>query len=153
MKAKLLSIVALVIVLVSIIVACNKNKFQTRPSLEFKEVNNDTLSQGNLLRFTLEFTDKEGDVTDSIWIQRVSKVCPTSFPNPIRYAIPSTFIGSKNIKADFQINYRYNVINADYPPIGGCPNKVDTSVFRFWVRDKAGNVSDTVSSPNIVFLR
>src|SRR5687767_5895736 len=116
MKVKLLSIVTLITVLATVIVACSKDKFQTTPSLEFKELNSDTLRQGNLLRFTLEFTDKEGDISDSIWIQRVSKVCAANYTNPVRYPIPSSFIGSKNIKAEFQINYRYNVINADYPP-------------------------------------
>src|SRR5688572_10574150 len=54
------------------IVACSKDKFQTRPSLKLTSLNSDyfpTAESEMLIEF--EFTDKEGDVTDSMFIRKV----------------------------------------------------------------------------------
>ena len=39
--------------------SCKKDEFNTKPTLTFGEVNATELRQGNLLIFTLNFTDKE----------------------------------------------------------------------------------------------
>ena len=42
--------------------ACHKDKFQTKPTLSVKEINNtDVPAPDGTLRITLECTDKEGD--------------------------------------------------------------------------------------------
>lgn len=151
MKVKLLTVTAILL----IAVACKKDQFTTRPQLEFKQVNGLVFSHGGLITFMIEFTDKEGDI-DSIWIQRVSEVCPTTgdYITPVRQPMPSEFDQTKNVKAEFAINMAYNISNVQgFPYFRACGNKNDTAYFRFWVKDKAGNSSDTVASPNIVFLK
>jgi hypothetical protein len=150
MKAKLLTIAAIFIVAS----ACKKDTFETKPKLEFKRVNATTFAQGNTVSFVIEFTDKEGDI-DSIYIHRVSKVCPTSgsYRTPGRERMPSEYEQTKNVKAEFAINFAYNVSNAGFPTLTACGIRNDTAFFKFWVKDKAGNISDTVSSPNVVFLK
>jgi hypothetical protein len=149
MKAKIVFLVSVII----ISIACNKGKYTTAPQLYFKSVNNTVLSSGqNNLEFTLNFTDKEGDI-DSLFIKRVSKVCPNDFLNDYVEKIPN-FTYTSNQKGDIYVNFSYNNIDSNKINISSCiSNKNDTSSFRFCLKDKAGNYSDTLVSPQIVFLK
>ena len=148
MKAKIL----ILFVIALITGSCNKNTYTTSPQLTFKDVNATTISQDGLVSFNIEFTDKEGDVQDSIWIQRVSKICPGSFPAVYKYKMPD-FTPTKDLKGIIEVDLFYGGNNPNYPNISGCGTKNDTSYFKFWLRDKAGNVSDTVRSPDMAFLK
>ena len=133
-------------------VTCSKDTFNTAPSLKLISVNGTVFPQPSNVRFTLEFTDKEGDINDTVWIQRVSLVSacePLSFID----SFPIPDVGSsKNLKGEFEFNF-------DYPPQGqganllACSLHDDTSYFWFWMHDRALHVSDTVQSPNIVLLQ
>jgi len=126
--------------------SCNKDRFSTTPSLKFKSVNTTQLYNQQLLQFTLSFTDKEGDLTDSIYVNENVPGCPGSnfeqlFPLP---AFPTT----KNQQGDITVTFGYNV--SGYSSISPKCQKNDTAVFRFVLRDKAHNASDTISSPPVI---
>ncbi len=117
------------------------------PQLKFKNANTRQLHSGETLRMTLSFTDAEGDLTDSITVQKIVKPCRdrsnSSFTQ--RYKIP-IFPTSKNQAGEIIVTYSYIDIN----PI--CPARNDTAVFKFVLKDKAQNKSDTaVSDPIIIF--
>ena len=57
------------------------------------------------------------------------------------------------LKGILEIGYAYNANVPGYSPIVGCGTKNDTAYFRFWLQDKNRNVSDTISSENIVLLK
>lgn len=146
MKAKLLIIIATIA-----LVACKKDSYTTRPQLSFKSVNGDVFGPNQAIIFSLEFTDKEGDVQDSIWVQKITRTSGCiSFGE--RFKIPE-FTQVNNIKGTFEVGYSTSLIpGSPYTVLPNC-NKNDTCYFRFWVSDKAKNVSDTVVSPDIVVLR
>jgi hypothetical protein len=150
MKAKIL----IVLVMALIVMACNKDKFTSKPQLTFKSVNSTTLHNGEILTMNIGFTDKEGDIQDTMWFQRVSKICPNNNNATFSYVVPG-FTPSKYLEGIFEIDFIINANDGQHVSIGGqCPNnKNDTSYFKFWMRDKAGNFSDTVSSPNIAFVK
>jgi hypothetical protein len=133
---------------------CKKDEFNTKPTLEFGEVNSRELRQGNLLIFSLNFTDKEGDIQDTLWVQKISKTCPTTpgvqFISPNK--VPD-FTGTPNLKGKLEITFVYNANVPGTPSIVGCTNRNDTSYFRFWLKDKANNRSDTINSPDIILIR
>ena len=131
------------IFLVLLFAGCEKNKFSTTPSLKFKSVNTIQLRTQESIRFTLSFTDAEGDLTDSIFIQEVVPGCPASEFHYGSFPLPA-FPASKNQQGDIILTLEYN----DFTP--QCPPKNDTAIFRFVLKDKAQHVSDTVSSPTIV---
>ncbi len=149
MKAKILMIFCLT----GLIAGCSKNKYTTQPQLSLKSVSRTVVAKGQTLSFNIEFTDKEGDVQDSMWIQKVSKVCPTSpIANfTINFQVPN-FPSTKNLKGNFDINFINNVTGTGYYYITGCGNVPDTCYFRFVLKDLAGHTSDTLVSPNIVLL-
>ncbi len=98
----------------------------------------------------IQVTDKEGDIQDTVWVQEVSlSGCnpDASFTQP--YQMPS-FTPSKDLKATINVNYSYGSTSGAYPLLPGCNMKNDSCYFRFWLKDVAGHVSDTVSSPTIV---
>ena len=147
MKAKLLIFSAIILG----ITACKKDTYTTRPQLEFKSVNGKVFGNGSAIIFSIEFTDKEGDIQDSIWIQKVSKVngC-NSFGD--RAKIPA-FTATSNLKGVFEVGYSIGFVpGSNYTVIPTCV-KNDTCFFRFWARDGAKNLSDTVVSPDIVILK
>lgn len=128
---------------------CSKDEYTTKPQLKYKSVNTNFLSRNQQLIFTIEVTDSEGDIQDSIWVQEVVKNCASSgFTS--RYKMPNV-AAVKDLKGDIEVCYAYG-LNQGCPAITHsiCVTRNDTTTFRFWLQDKAKNVSDTISSDEIV---
>jgi hypothetical protein len=154
LKAKIMKTkLWLVLAFSAVFGACGKDTYTTKPSLSFKDVNGTVFGNGSTLIFNIEFTDKEGDIQDSIWVQKITRTkgC-TNFSD--RTKIPS-FQAISNLKGTFEVGYSVGTsLNSTYPILPGCPgNKNDTCYFKFWARDLAKNVSDTVVSPDIIILK
>lgn len=153
MKAKLL------LLLVSSVIfwACKKDKYATKPKIEMKsvDVREVTTSNGNCTLIDIDFNvlDKEGDVTDSIFIQKkdaaIAFPCPGNTFDNLNYAIPSYPSGTQKVR--FLVKFSTKQVDG-YAGISGpfCSPRKDTSVFKFWVKDKAGNISDTVTTNPVV---
>jgi hypothetical protein len=145
--------------IVVIIIACNKDKFLTKPTISVKSINGNYIPLNGTFVITLECTDKEGDVQDSVIIikKRLNRrVVPTiSGRDTIRYKFPDF---PKNTRIDILASLDYQtIITAQNPPFipGSNPpqRELDTLVLRMAVRDKAGNTSDTIESPAIYVFR
>ncbi len=147
MKIKLLAAILLVLGCVT----CSKDTYNTKPTLKFESVNATVFPQPSVVEFKLQCTDKEGDVVDTIWVQRISKVSRCASLSHIDSFLIPDFDPPKNVKADFVFTYNYGVIIP--PNLAACSLADDTSYFRFWMSDKANHVSDTVQSPDLVFLK
>lgn len=135
------------ILLLFLFAGCKKNKFSTTPSLKFESVNTTRLHIHEAIRFTLSFTDAEGDLTDSIFFQEVVPGCPADNSHSGSYLLPP-FPTSKDIQGDIIVTLGYNTSFTDISP--QCPPNNDTATFRFALKDKAQHESDTVSSPVII---
>ena len=136
--------------LLFVLVSCGKDKFNTVPTLKYETVNTRVLGNGQVIRFTLSFTDKEGDVQDSIFVQKVPLNCAASTFTEV-LPIP-VFPTQANQKGEIEVSYGYNVPNFPFIQVPQCPRN-DTCFFRFMLKDKAQNRSDTVNSDIIVILR
>jgi hypothetical protein len=150
MKTKLLIVSLMVIG----IVACKKDQYNTTPELKFKKVSTDVIAPGQSIIFSLEVTDKEGDIQDTIYVEKVrlnEKACATVDPVS-RNQMPA-FTPTKNFKGDIEVRYSYG-INLQFPPIQDpkCAEN-DTCIYRFWIKDNAQNVSDTISSSQLVIIK
>jgi len=147
MKIKLLTVCLLVLGCIT----CSKDTYNTKPTLKFISVNGSVYSQPSVVTFRLQCTDKEGDVVDTIWVQRVSKVARCATLSRVDSFLIPNFDPPKNVKADFEFTYNYGSIIP--PNLGACSQADDTSYFRFWMSDEANHTSDTVQSPDLVFLK
>jgi hypothetical protein len=141
----------IVIALIAFIfIGCKKDRFTTKPQLKFESVNTQVLDRGQILSFKLSYTDLEGDLQDSIYVEKVEPTCPQSGFSNI-YRLPN-FPTTRNAEGEIQVSFGYNVNN--YPLIKApqC-GRNDTCYFRFVLKDKAQNLSDTVKSDVFVIIK
>ncbi len=144
-------------VLVFTFIACNKDKFQTKPTISIKSINTEIVPLNGTFIITLECTDKEGDVEDSLILikRRLNKRMVTTVRDTLRFKIP-TFPANSRTEIQAVLDYQ-NILSALNPPNipGSNPlqRELDTLVLRMAVRDKAGNTSDTVESRQIFVIR
>ncbi len=133
--------------------ACSKDKYTTKPQLKFKKAENYDVPKGGLIRFFLEFTDKEGDVSDTLFIQNRTPSCPASdFTEPTKFKVPD-FPKSSNLKGELIITFENGTNNTgEVIYIGNLCARPDTTAFFFWLKDKAGNMSDTVSTDKSLII-
>lgn len=145
-----------VILLVAAVAACKKDSVETRPSLKIKSVNGNVVPAGAQLLVEFDFTDKEGDVNNSLFVQKIRTNKQTTATIRDTFSLPVPEF-PKNTSGIIQalLDYSQHLTSAINPPKDPVTNKNqhDTLMLRFALRDRAGNVSDTVAAGPIVVLR
>lgn len=149
--------VAFIVVFASVLLAaCSKGKFSTRPSLELKSISSEVVPVGSGLNFRFAFTDKEGDISNLLYVRKIrlnQRVVPT-IRDSFALAVPQF---PKKIYGELDVNMEYQnyLISAINPPQTGTPPKAenDTLVFKFVLKDQADNKSDTITTGRIVIVR
>lgn len=136
----------------ALIAACSKDKYATKPHLDLTSLNGNAFPRGSDLNFKFNVTDKEGDIQDTMWVQKISFSCSDVGSFLFPYKVPD-FTGTKNLKVELDVNYSYGNLSGTYPIISGCEQRDDSCYFKFWLKDNAGNVSDTVTSATIKLLK
>lgn len=140
------------------LLACSKDKFTSKPQLTYKKVNTKELHQDGQIVFTLEVTDAEGDIGDPsdtsniLTVKESVKNCnDPSAGFSQSYPMPE-FTAVKNLKGEINVCYSYGT-SLSCPPLQTpqCQRN-DTAVFKFVIRDKAHNVSDTATSEEVVIV-
>ncbi len=149
MTAKLL----LLFVTTALLISCGKDKYQTTPQAKIKSIKvADIVDQlgntGKVVEFELTVTDKEGDLQDTIIIDKLDAASPACPGNTLlgdTYKIPN-YPGEPNQQITVKVKYANINING-YGLLGGsaCSPRNDVSRFRFIISDKAKN-RDTITS-------
>ncbi len=144
-------------IILIIAVACNKDKFQTKPRLEIKSYNTTLVPFNGTFVVNLRCFDKEGDVQDSLIIikNRLNKRVVTTIRDTLRYKFP---VFPKNSTTEIEATLDFqSILSALNPPNipGSNPltKELDTLILKFAVKDNAGNVSDTIQSREIYVTR
>ncbi len=129
-----------------LLLACGKDKFETKPLLEIKDYNSREIVQGQTLEVRINYFDKEGDLGQAPFV--AIRVRQNIFPLPpaqekadtLRSTLPE-FPDKDNGEITFRLAYDF---------LKESVTENDTLIFRFAVTDRAGNKSDTVNSQPIV---
>jgi hypothetical protein len=143
-----------ILVLVVFVTACDKDKLDTKPSIELKKINGtefllDSISfQIPDLIMTIEYNDKEGDLGGGIvtYIRNRTNLDPIENPaandkiDTIRSPLPD-FPETSTGEVDIRIPGAFLIED---------PRDNDTMFFNIFVQDLAGNISDTISTSQIV---
>jgi hypothetical protein len=152
---KKLIIVGLVLI---VMIACSKDKYQDAPQISLKSVNPSVVPVNGDLAIRLSYTDKQGDISDTLYIKKIrlnQTVVPT-LRDSIQYKIPD-FPDYDKGDIDLDLNYQNDLVSAATPPpiAGTNPSQPqpDTLVFKIWISDKAGHISDTVTTGKVIILR
>lgn len=135
-----------------VFVACSKDKFESTPHIEIKSISPNPLPVNGSLVIDLEYTDKEGDITDSIFIRKIrinqKKVNPT-LRDSFAYQMPTDV--PKKSKGTIRLTLPYDAAYSAQNP--GTPPAPDSLIFRFSLQDKAKHVSDTAESGLVIIIR
>jgi hypothetical protein len=138
--------------------ACSKDKPETRPSIKIKSVSADVIPNGGTLFVNLEFTDKEGDVNDTLYIikKRLNKHEVVTVRDSIARKVPD-FPEKSRGTIELSLEYSNFLISAQSPPIvsPGPPivYEPDTIRMTFYLKDKANHISDTVAIDRLIIIR
>lgn len=143
--------------LLTLAIACNKDKLETTPSLKLKSINSSTIPVGGNLIIQFDFTDKEGDISDTIFVKkiRINQIVVPTIRDSFELQVPAFPDRSKGI-IELELKYQNHLLSAINPPSsGGNPPNLhdDTLIFKFALRDKAKHISDTVTTGPIVIVR
>lgn len=145
-----------VLALSTLAVACKKDKYQTRPSLKLKSISSTVVPVQGILNVQLEFTDKEGDISDTIFIKKIrtNRIVVSTVRDSFPFQIPVIPDHSKGV-IELNLKYDFHLLSAERPPSRGNPPNFDddTLVFKFVLRDKAKNLSDTVTTEPVIIIR
>ena len=130
--------------LIILLIACGKDKFETKPKLEIKDYNTKEVPIDGVLRIRINYFDKEGDLSETpiIGIRDRLNIFPA---NADRADTFRTFLPEFPSREKGEIAFQ--ILHKDLYESTAEP---DTVVFRFAITDKAGNMSDTVTSDKIV---
>lgn len=145
-------------IVVVIAAACSKDKFNSKPTLTLKETSGNYIPLGDNygVRFTLEYTDAEGDIAGQpLCVEKLSSSypCVNSNYDPTYidttgqfFVIPASVPQSSNQKGEIVVTLT-DLLLARIR----CNDNdtVEDATFKFWFKDKEGNISDTVTSPII----
>ena len=140
--------------IVLILAACGKDKFETKPKLKVESLSSDFVPRNQDLSITLSFTDKEGDIDDSLFVirTRTFRRGPFTPVNPSRYKIPE-FPNQPEGEISLTLPYSLGLTSgfSSITAPGNPPTREpDTLILKFVIRDKAKNVSDTATANVIV---
>ncbi len=135
------------------LLSCEKGSFTTKPQLKFKSMNTNQLTGNQVLVIKLELTDKEGDFTPLLGYKKVVAGCPTSDKlDSSFFSIPAEFIDTKGSRGEVDITLDQLNRGSVSCFLPGGAVRPDTSRFGFWTRDKAGNLSDTVWTDEVIIF-
>ena len=129
-----------------LLIACGKDKYETKPKLEIKDYSSKEIFAGSQLNIRISYFDKEGDLSQAPIIGILRRL--NIFPLPpsldkvdtIRTNLPEF---PKNDDGEITFSLPYDFLKES-------TTENDTIMFRFSVTDRAGNTSDTVDSAPIV---
>jgi hypothetical protein len=142
-----------IFVFVFLFFCCNKDKFTTKPQLKYKSANITTVRDDQQLQLKLDLTDKEGDFTTLLGVKKTVSGCPNSnFTDSSLFSIPEDFIKTKGTHGEVVVTLERNFRGSNACSVPGGGTRPDTTIFKFWTRDKAGNTSDTALSEQIIIL-
>ncbi|MHA4845330.1 hypothetical protein ACX0G7_14255 [Flavitalea antarctica] len=150
------SLPALVLILAMVVVSCSKDKVETKPSINVKSLSSKLIPVNGDLSINLEFRDKEADL-ESIFVQKIRQNIrkTTTIRDTFSLSV-ADFPKKTDGDIEMRLFYQLQLISAERAPAN--PNsstgfESDSIVIRLALRDKAKNVSDTVTTEQIVVQR
>jgi len=148
MKRRSIYALCSIILIVCVLTACHKDKFQTKPTISVREINSPDVPIGGTLRITLECTDKEGDEGNGELTYIRVRTNSTPIPDPGNNDKADTAIAAvpdfpSKDKVEMTLDIPYSFLDED-------PTRNDTMFFKLTLRDRGNNQSDTISTTQIV---
>ncbi|HQV61140.1 MAG: hypothetical protein IPQ25_15035 [Chitinophagaceae bacterium] len=138
------------IVLVVIATACNKDKFTTEPQVEVKSITPETVFNGNIINLKAKYTDDEGDLDSAYVVYKWYNGATVVKADTFRYPYSILNLPSDLRRADIEVTFEYNTNNnPDLVPLPGVSVRDTTATFGLILIDKARHRSNYSESQPI----
>ena len=130
---------------------CSKDNYNTVPTITLQSTSNKVVSSGSGLNIELKVTDKEGDISDTIYLKKIRKNVRTTptIRDSLAFKIPEG-PETRNGFVTLDLLYQNHLLSAINP---GNPKQNDTLTIQLTVRDKAKNKSEPLNIDNVVIIR
>lgn len=125
------------------LLACSKDKLESKPRLEFAGYNK-TVDPGGALTIRINYFDKEGDIDETSFTaikNRLNEIPPGNNLGDTFLLTTPAFPPKDKGEITFQL---------DYSRLDEDDRRSDTIRFKFAVTDKKGNNSDTITTETII---
>jgi hypothetical protein len=148
----------LLVVIVTVAVACQKDKFTTDPQIKINKISPSDVFKGDILQIEGEFTDDEGDIDSAFIVYKYYNQAGTMtrlFDTIKNYTITSVNLPANTREGEIIINFDYGEDVSDNPEIPGTPVSPRDTLVTFGVilKDKAGHRSNYSESEKIWFKK
>jgi hypothetical protein len=130
---------------------CDKDNYNTVPTISLESTSNKVVPFNGSFRVELRVTDKEGDISDTIYMKKIRKNqrTTTTIRDSLAFKIPE---GPETRNGFVTLDLLYeNHLKAAINP--GSPVQNDTLTIQLTVRDKAKNKSEPLNIDNVVIIR
>lgn len=145
------TLVITTIALAILLIACGKDKFETKPRLEIKDLSSREIRQGQTLRVRLNYFDKEGDLDEGSFIAIINRINKLSIAGTPADKIDTLRSNMPEFPSRDQGEITYSALDWNFLKESTLEN--DTIVLKFAVADRAGNHSDTITTdPIVIFM-
>src|SRR5436190_7486338 len=150
MKYSFAGIVASLLVVV--LCACHKDKFETTPTIRVKDINSTEVNAPDgILKITLEVTDREGDAGGGDLTYIRVRTNNTPIPDPVNNDKADTAHATvpsypKTDKVEMVLAIPYSFLDED-------PVRNDTMYFKLTLRDSQNHQSDTITTKSIAAVQ
>ena len=141
-----------VALLVVVLYACGKDKFETTPTIRVKDINSTEINAPDgILKITLEVTDKEGDGAGGDLTYIRVRTNSTPIPDPVNNDKADTAHATvpsypKTDKVEMVLTIPYSFLDED-------PVRNDTMYFKLTLRDSQNHQSDTITTKSITAVQ
>ncbi len=150
MKTRLFFFISLVALFA---VACEKDKFTTKPQVKVKSLSPGTANRGDIISLQTSFTDEEGDIDSVYYIVKWYDGNIVTTPNTIdtvRNFFDDLSTPPKTREGDLFIKFSYGLQITGYQQWTNAPTVKDTTVaIGIVLIDKQKNRSDYAESEKI----
>ena len=139
---------------VALLFACNKDNYKTKPSLKITSQNTNVVGRHQSLVVEMQFTDKQGDISHGVLYYYPDRLNlrPLGAGDGLPYEVLADTVPvypEDWQKGTLQMSLSYDFLhrNTDTTHF---PN--DTIKVQFWLQDRGQNISDTVTTSQVVVL-
>lgn len=148
----------LLVIMATVVVACEKDKFTTEPQISIKKISPSDVFRGDIVKIEGEFTDDEGDIDSAFIVRKYysqTGVVTRVFDTIKNYTITSVNLPDKTRQGEIVISFDYGQDVSDNPELSGTPVSVRDTLVTFGVllKDKAGHRSNYSESEKIWFKK
>lgn len=134
-----------------LVFGCKKNDNKGKFGLNLIDVNGTTFKNNETIIFNLEINHPNTEtINDKLFIRRKFFTCPNS--NGLDSIAVPEYVSTADLVASYEVKF---VIGSNSTYASPCSNgnRTDSLYYTFWLKDKNGNLTDSVTSPKIILKK